>query len=102
MEAQQLKRQLGQVQFVLKYTKDILQQKENEQLDRYKKNVELLKNYNEEKSILQTNLQNYVKKVKGIEQKVQHVFAIASKELDNSRQGKRDYTYFSSSQEKGL
>ena len=102
MEAKQLRSQLAQVQSKLKYTKGVLQQKEKKHFDKYKNNVELLKKYNEENVRLQTNLQNYVKKVKDIKEKLQHVLAAAFEEPKNPRQGKRDSTHSSSSQEEGL
>lgn len=82
--------------------KDVLKQKEKEHLDKYNKNVDLLKKYTDDKNIMQTNLQNYIKKVKHLEEKLQHVPLAMPEELEASRKGKRDCTQFSSSQEKGL
>ena len=67
----------------------------------YKKNVELLKKYNEEKTRLQSNLKICGKKVQDLEQNL-HVPTVASEQPKASRQGKRDTTHFSSSQEEGL
>ena len=88
---------MAKVQSELKSTNDILQQKEKEHLDKYKYNVELLKKYNEEKTKFQSNLKNYMKKVKHLEEKLQHVLAATFEELEAHRQGKRDSTHFSSS-----
>ena len=43
-----------------------------------------------------------MKKVKCLEEKLQHVPTVASEEPKDSRKGKRDSTHFSSSKEEGL
>lgn len=86
----------------MKYMKDVFQQKENEISDKYKKNVKLLEKYTNETSILQTILQNYVKKVKKLDEKIKHVPIVVSEELEASTKGKRDCTHFSYPQEEVL
>ena len=93
---------MAKVQSTLKSAKGLLQQKEKEHLDKYKNNVPLLNKYSEEKTKLHYNLKNYMNKVKHLEEKLQHVPIASSQELEASRQGKRDSTHFSSSQEEGL
>ena len=101
-EEEQLKCQLAKVQSELKSTNSLLQQKKNKHSDKYKNNVALLKKYNEEKTKLQSKLQNYMNKVKHLEEKLQHVPVAAFQELEDSRQDKRNSTHFSSSQEEVL
>ena len=59
-------------------TKSLLQQKKNEYSEKYKKNVEMLKKYIEDKSRMQDNLVNCRKKVKNLEEKLKHAPITAS------------------------
>ena len=81
--------------------KNVLEQKEKEYMVKYKKNVDMLKKYTDEKERMQTKVKDYANKVKLLEQKLQHV-APASEELEAYRKGKRDCTEFSSSQKGDL
>ena len=78
------------VQSKLNYTKSLLQQKENEHLEKYKNNVESLKKYIEDKRILQDNLVNCRKKVKELGKKLKLAHTVDFEEPEASRQGNRE------------
>ena len=83
-------------------TKAKLDKEQKESGEKYEKNVDFLMQYMDDANNQRSKSQFYMKKVKGLEEKL-CAFVSTSEELDPSTQlGKRDSTLFSSSREEGL
>ena len=87
---------MTEVKNQLKHTTYKLEVKEEQELTKYKKNVEMLNKLMAEKNVLLENLKKVSQRVKELENKSQKVPCPTPVQLQSSTKGKRDNSDLSS------